>query len=136
MALNDEEPESSADEPHTSEVSPDSEDELAQVQKPNSKSRSKRQTRATATEDNDNRMEKERAPHKPGEIQVVVAAPSRPWDYTKIATSNTVYKVLKDLKRPGEEVWYQIQFEDGRNEEVSGGTYWHPVFPICSCLNI
>lgn len=56
-------------------------------------------------------------------IAVVVPAPSRPWEYLPFRGATTVDTVLEELERPGEDSWYKIEYEDGREENVSVKIY-------------
>jgi phosphate uptake regulator len=52
-------------------------------------------------------------------IEIMVPAPERPEEYEIVAESTIVSHVVEELERPGDEIWYNIVFEDGREEEVS-----------------
>ena len=52
-------------------------------------------------------------------VQVQVPTPARPWEYTKFPEDTTISYVVRELQRPGNELWYRVAFEDGRQEEVS-----------------
>jgi hypothetical protein len=52
-------------------------------------------------------------------IAVMVPAPSRPWEYEPYRGDTTVDTVLEEFKKPGGEIWYKIEYEDGRKEDVS-----------------
>lgn len=52
-------------------------------------------------------------------IAVIVPAPTRPWEYQTFEGTTTVDAVLKEIKKPGQEAWYRIEYEDGREEDVS-----------------
>lgn len=52
-------------------------------------------------------------------IEIKVPAPERPEEYEIVAESTIVSHVVEELERPGDEIWYNIVFEDGREEEVS-----------------
>jgi chromodomain-helicase-DNA-binding protein 4 len=60
-------------------------------------------------------------------IAVMVQGPSRPWEYQPFLGDKTVDIVLAEVDQPGGEVWYRIEYEDGRREDVSIGTF-HFVF--------
>ena len=52
---------------------------------------------------------------------VMVQGPSRPWEYQPFVADQTVDEVLAEIDKPGGEVWYRIEYEDGRREDVSFG---------------
>jgi hypothetical protein len=52
-------------------------------------------------------------------IAVMVQGPSRPWEYQPFVADNTVDEVLAEIDMPGGEVWYRIEYEDGRREDAS-----------------
>lgn len=52
-------------------------------------------------------------------IEIIVPTPSRPWEYLPLAESNKVEKVLGEIRKSNEETWYKIEYEDGREDEVS-----------------
>jgi hypothetical protein len=52
-------------------------------------------------------------------IAVMVPAPSRPWEYEPYRGDTTVDTILEEFKKPGGEIWYKIEYEDGRKEDVS-----------------
>lgn len=52
-------------------------------------------------------------------IAVVVPEPTRPWEYQPFERTTTVDAVLEEIKKPGEETWYRIEYEDGMEEDVS-----------------
>jgi chromodomain-helicase-DNA-binding protein 4 len=52
-------------------------------------------------------------------IEVIVPAPSRPWEYLPFVESNTVENVLGETVKPNGETLYKIEYADGREEEVS-----------------
>lgn len=52
-------------------------------------------------------------------IAVMVQGPSRPWEYQPFVADQTVDEVLAEIDKPGGEVWYRIEYEDGRREDVS-----------------
>jgi chromodomain-helicase-DNA-binding protein 4 len=52
-------------------------------------------------------------------IAVMVSAPSRPWEYQPYRGATTVDAVLKEIKKPGGALWYKIEYEDGKKEDVS-----------------
>lgn len=52
-------------------------------------------------------------------IEVIVPVPSRPWEYLPFVESNTVHNVLGEIKMQNGETWYIIEYEDGREENVS-----------------
>jgi chromodomain-helicase-DNA-binding protein 4 len=52
-------------------------------------------------------------------IQVIVPAPSRPWEYQPFVDSTSVANILAEIRRPTGEASYKIEYEDGREEDVS-----------------
>jgi chromodomain-helicase-DNA-binding protein 4 len=52
-------------------------------------------------------------------VVVVVPAPSKPWEYQPYRGTTTVDTVLEEVKKPGGEGWYKIEYEDGKREDVS-----------------
>jgi len=52
-------------------------------------------------------------------IAVLVAGPSRPWEYQPYRGNTTVDRVLEELKGPNGQVWYTIEYEDGKKQKVS-----------------
>ena len=52
-------------------------------------------------------------------IAVMVQGPSRPWEYQPFVEDKTVDVVLAEVDKPGGEIWYRIEYEDGRREDVS-----------------
>jgi len=67
-------------------------------------------------------------------IAVMVKGPARPWEYLSFDADRTVDEVLAEIDQPGGEVWYRIEYGDGRREDVSTrGLYF--VSEICAhCL--
>jgi chromodomain-helicase-DNA-binding protein 4 len=62
-------------------------------------------------------------------IAVMVSAPARPWEYAPFQGDTTVESVLEEFEGPNGEVWYKIEFENGKKQDVS----WR--FP-CSCVKV
>jgi hypothetical protein len=61
----------------------------------------------------------------------MVSGPARPWEYQPFHGSTTVDSVLEELEGPGGKLFYKIEYEDGRGEDVS------VQFPIrCNSLSI
>ena len=56
---------------------------------------------------------------KEKKIAVMVQGPSRPWEYQPFVADQTVDEVLAEIDQPGGDVWYRIEYEDGRREDVS-----------------
>jgi len=52
-------------------------------------------------------------------IAVLVAGPSRPWEYQPYRGNTTVDSVLEELEGPNGEIWYTIEYEDGKQHKVS-----------------
>jgi len=52
-------------------------------------------------------------------IAVMVSAPARPWEYQPFRGDTTVDTVLEEIDGPGGKLWYKIEYEDGRKEDVS-----------------
>jgi chromodomain-helicase-DNA-binding protein 4 len=52
-------------------------------------------------------------------IAVMVSGPARPWEYQPFHGSTTVDSVLEELEGPGGKLFYKIEYEDGRREDVS-----------------
>lgn len=52
-------------------------------------------------------------------IAVLVAAPARPWEYQPYRGDITVDTVLEEIKGKDNQQWFRIEFEDGRQEDVS-----------------
>jgi hypothetical protein len=52
-------------------------------------------------------------------IAVMVSPPKRPWEYQPFCENNTVDTVLGEFEGPDALVWYEIEFEDGRKQDVS-----------------
>lgn len=52
-------------------------------------------------------------------IAVLVAAPARPWEYQPYRGDTTVDVVLGEIKGKDYEQWFRIEYEDGRQENVS-----------------
>jgi chromodomain-helicase-DNA-binding protein 4 len=52
-------------------------------------------------------------------IAVMVSAPARPWEYQPFRGDTTVDTVLEEIDGPGGRLWYKIEYEDGRKEDVS-----------------
>ena len=60
---------------------------------------------------------------------VMVSGPLRPWEYKAFQESTTVDTVLEELELPGEKLFYKIEYEDGRQEDVS-------VYPLFGCKSL
>ena len=58
-------------------------------------------------------------------IAVLVQGPARPWEYLPFATDNTVDVVLAQIDQPDGQLLYRIEYEDGRREDVSVGTFFY-----------
>jgi hypothetical protein len=56
-------------------------------------------------------------------IAVMIEGPSRPWEYQPYVADMTVDTVLAELDPKGGKVWYRIEYEDGRREDVSVGIF-------------
>jgi hypothetical protein len=52
------------------------------------------------------------------DFEIRVPPPPRPWEYTKFPASIVVEKILGETNKPGREVLYRIEYEDGLEEEV------------------
>ena len=52
-------------------------------------------------------------------IAVLVAGPSRPWEYQPYRGNTTVDSVLEELEGPNGQAWYLIEYEDGNKQKVS-----------------
>ena len=52
-------------------------------------------------------------------IAVMVSPPSRPWEYEPFNGATTVDSVLGEFEGPNGEVWYIVEFEDGKKQDVS-----------------
>ena len=67
--------------------------------------------------------EEEHKPSRPSAsdaaIAVMVSAPARPWEYQPFRGDTTVDTVLEEIDGPGGKLWYKIEYEDGRKENVS-----------------
>jgi len=67
-------------------------------------------------------------------ISVMVQGPSRPWEYQPFDMDQTVDEVLAEIDLPGGEVWYRIEYADGRREDVSTGIL-HIAPEFCAHVN-
>jgi chromodomain-helicase-DNA-binding protein 4 len=56
---------------------------------------------------------------KEGKIAVMISPPSRPWEYQPFRGDTTVDNVLEEFETADGQVWYKIEFEDGRKQDVS-----------------
>jgi hypothetical protein len=52
-------------------------------------------------------------------IAVMVSAPARPWEYQPFRGDKTVDAVLEEIDGSDGKLWYKIEYEDGRKENVS-----------------
>jgi hypothetical protein len=52
-------------------------------------------------------------------IEIQVPLPERPWEYLRVPEVNTVEAVIEEVEHSGNELWYKVAFEDGREEDVS-----------------
>lgn len=52
-------------------------------------------------------------------VSVMVAGPSRPWEYQPYRGDVTVDTVLEEISGPPGTTWYKIEFEDGHVADVS-----------------
>ena len=52
-------------------------------------------------------------------IAVMVSAPARPWEYAPFQGDTTVDSVLEEFEDPDGDIWYKIEFEDGKKQDVS-----------------
>lgn len=54
-------------------------------------------------------------------IEVQLPVPERPWEYLRIPDpeADAVEAVIEEVEHSGDELWYRISFEDGREEDVS-----------------
>jgi hypothetical protein len=66
---------------------------------------------------------------KEKQVMVLVQGPSRPWEYQPCDPDDTVDVVLAEIDQPGGEVWYRIEYEDGRREDVRTGFLRVVCFP-------
>jgi hypothetical protein len=73
-----------------------------------------KQTERRKTQERDSVAHEER-------IAVMVSPPSRPWEYKPFNGATTVDSVLGEFEGPDGEVWYKIEFEDGKKQDVSIG---------------
>jgi len=64
---------------------------------------------------------------KEDRIAVMVSAPARPWEYQPFRGETTVDSVLDEYENSEGEIWYKIEYEDGRKEDVSdaAGCYYY-----------
>lgn len=58
-------------------------------------------------------------------IAVMVPPPSRPWEYQPFRGDTTVDTVLEEFETADGQVWYKIEFEDGRKQDVSHTVFCH-----------
>jgi hypothetical protein len=56
-------------------------------------------------------------------IEVIVPVPSRPWEYLPFVESSTIENVLGEIAKLNGETLYKIEYEDGREEDVSIDIY-------------
>lgn len=52
-------------------------------------------------------------------IAVLVSPPSRPWEYRPYNGAATVDCILGEFEGPDGKTWYEIEFEDGKKQDVS-----------------
>jgi chromodomain-helicase-DNA-binding protein 4 len=52
-------------------------------------------------------------------IAVMVPVPARPWEYQPFSGDTTVDSVLEEIEGPDGGVWYRIDYETGKKEDVS-----------------
>jgi hypothetical protein len=52
-------------------------------------------------------------------LEIRIPAPAQPLEYEEVPENTIVSHVVEELERTGDELWYNISFEDGREEEVS-----------------
>ncbi len=55
----------------------------------------------------------------PRNMSVMVAGPSRPWEYQPYQGDITVDSILEEIPGPPGTTWYKIEFEDGHLVDVS-----------------
>jgi hypothetical protein len=58
-------------------------------------------------------------PPKSGSLQVLIGGAPRPWEYKAVSRNKTVETVLNEIKTSEDTIGYEVEFEDGRQEEVS-----------------
>lgn len=51
-------------------------------------------------------------------IAVMVSPPKNPWEYQPFRGDTTVDTVLEQFESPDGEIWYKIEYEDGRRQDV------------------
>lgn len=52
-------------------------------------------------------------------IAIVLSGPSKPWEYKAFDGDETVDAVLNEIEGRDDGLWYKIEYESGRQEEVS-----------------
>jgi hypothetical protein len=52
-------------------------------------------------------------------LEVRVPLPERPWEYLRMPEEDIVEAVIEEAERSDDELWYRIEFEDGREANVS-----------------
>jgi len=119
MASDSEESSSSVDEVRKetvqSDIEEDDEDELSLLH-----NQLQPRSKGALEDDSDEPMEGDlSAPRKSGRSQVRRSGASRRREYKTVGRSNTVEKVLNELRTSDDEIGYRIKFEDGRKEKVS-----------------
>lgn len=73
-----------------------------------------------------------RSPNSEGKrIAVMIQGPSRPWEYQPYVAERTVDAVLAELDPKGGKMWYKIEYEDGRREDVSAGMFHIASYSVC-----
>jgi hypothetical protein len=89
---------------------------------------------STHVEPEDNMISSDR-PERLRAIEVILPPPSDPESYIPIPTSRTVFRVLDEFESD-DETFYEIEFADGRIEEVSveSDGSRSSVIPICCVL--
>lgn len=71
-------------------------------------------------------------------VAVMVAGPARPWEYAPFQGATTVDSVLAEFAGPKGDIWYKIEFEDGKKQDVSLINFisWRDVLLSLSLPNI
>lgn len=56
-------------------------------------------------------------------LEITLPAPARPWEYMSITPSTTVEKILAEITKPGDELLYRIEYDDGLEDDVSDSDF-------------
>jgi hypothetical protein len=87
----------------------------------NEDSNSDEEVSTSGTGDKDGSLSLSDRPANLISIQVVLSPPPDPSSYKKVALPPSwyIFRILEEIKT-GDEVWYSVEFDDGRIDQVSG----------------